>query len=97
MKYPNSDSFSRSLIVVPRPKDVKTQQNGQKAFRYMYTAPTLGNALPDAVKESDSISSFRRHLKTLLLHSARCRKGIRLHQFLPQTPEDPPSPLCPMP
>ena len=39
---------------------------------FLYTAPTLGNALPDTIRDSDSINSFRKNLTTLLFNSAWC-------------------------
>ena len=55
-------STSRSLLNVPRPRDSKTKQYGQRAFRYV--APSLWNALPGGIKESDSTQSFKASLKT---------------------------------
>ena len=55
-------SASRSLLDVPRPRDSKTKRYGQRAFRYV--APSLWNALPGGIRESDSMQSFKASLKT---------------------------------
>ena len=55
-------SASRSLLDVPRPRDSKTKQYGQQAFRYVTSS--LWNVLPKSIKEKDSIQSFRPLLKT---------------------------------
>ena len=55
-------SASRSLLDVPRPRDSKTKRYGQLAFRYV--VPSLWNALPGGIRESDSIQSFKASLKT---------------------------------
>ena len=55
-------SASRSLPDVPRPRDSKTKRYGQRAI--MYIAPSLWNALPGGIRQSDSIQSFKTSLKT---------------------------------
>ena len=55
-------SVSRFLLDVPRPRDSKIKQYGQWTFRYV--APSLWNALPGDIRESDSIQSFKTSLKT---------------------------------
>ena len=55
-------SASRSLLDVPRPRDSKLKRYGQRAFRYV--APSLWNALPGGIRESDFIQSFKASLKT---------------------------------
>jgi len=57
----NITAISRSLLVVPRPRDSKTKWYGQQAFRYV--TPSLWNVLPESIKEKDSIQSFRPSLK----------------------------------
>ena len=48
-------SASRSPLEVPRPRDSLKRRYGQRAFRYV--APSLWNALPVGIGESDSIWS----------------------------------------
>ena len=55
-------SASRSLLDASRPRDSKTKRYSQQAFRYV--APSLWNALPGGIRESDSIQTFKASLKT---------------------------------
>ena len=57
-------SASKALLDVPGPRDCRTKRYGQRAFLYM--APSLWNALPQAIRESCSIHSFRKSVKTHL-------------------------------
>ena len=52
-------SASRSLLSVPRPRDCKTKRYGE---RERYVAPSLWNALPESMRESYSIQSFKTFL-----------------------------------
>ena len=54
---------SRSLIDVSRPRDSKATRYGQRTLRNV--APSLWNALPRGIKESDSFH-FNASLKTFL-------------------------------
>ena len=56
-------SASRSFLQVSRPRDYKTKLYTQQAFRYV--APYLWNALPEGMREDDSVQSFKASLKTL--------------------------------
>ena len=52
-------SSGRKLLVVPRSK---LKSYGDRAFSV--AAPTLWNDIPDSIKCSEDISSFKRNLKT---------------------------------
>jgi hypothetical protein len=55
-------SASKSLLTVPGPKECRTKRYGQRSFRY--TAPSHWNSIPQPIRESTSIFSFKKSLKT---------------------------------
>jgi hypothetical protein len=55
-------SASKSLLTVPGPKKCRTKRYGQRSFRY--TAPSHWNSIPQPIRESTSIFSFKKSLKT---------------------------------
>ena len=58
----NLRSSGRKLLVVPRSK---LKSYGDRAFSL--AAPRLWNDIPDNIKCSEDLSSFKRNLKTYLL------------------------------
>ena len=58
-------SQERSLLCIPKSK---TSTYGNRSFRV--AAPTIWNTLPDKIKNSDSIATFKRQLKTYLFSIA---------------------------
>ncbi|KAK3532718.1 hypothetical protein QTP86_028089 [Hemibagrus guttatus] len=53
------------ILVVPR---ISQSTKGGRAFSYL--APKLWNSLPDSVRGSDTVSQFKRRLKTYLFSQA---------------------------
>jgi len=57
-------STSANLLTVPRTKLVFSS----RAFRVC--APTVWNSFENTIRESQTFSTFKRHLKTHLFHTA---------------------------
>ena len=57
-------SFSSNLLQVPRTNPIF----GSRSFHA--AAPTVWNSLPDSIRSSDTLNSFRRHLKTHYFQAA---------------------------
>ena len=55
-------SDSRSVLEVRRPRDYRTKRYGQRAFRHV--ALYSWNALPEGIRESESVKYFKASLKT---------------------------------
>ena len=57
----NLRSSSKNLLKVP---SVRLVNYGQRSF--FFAAPKLWNSLPDNIRHSDSLTSFKRNIKTYL-------------------------------
>ena len=58
-------SASKHLL---KPPKVNLKSYGERSFQF--AAPTLWNALPEDIKRSSSLDSFKVRLKTLLFNEA---------------------------
>ncbi len=59
-------SSSQSLLQLPPSREVTTAYYGKRAFSV--AAPTLWNKLPLAIRNTASVDSFKRQLKTHLFN-----------------------------
>ena len=68
-KYNLRSSSDSTYLSFPNITEVKATL-GERAF--VFAAPKLWNALPRFIRETNSIESFKRQLKTYLFKKAFC-------------------------